>query len=70
MGMFDRPETQHFTRMQRELMDRLAEIEAEDADACAHCGGEDCICCEIYQDRQRWDPDILDHMESDNPYYA
>lgn len=38
----------------RQTVKRLAEIEKEDASACANCGGEDCICCEIYHDRQRW----------------
>jgi len=37
-----------------EVAKRLAEIEASDKNACDHCGGEDCICCEIYLDRQRW----------------
>lgn len=36
------------------LLQRLAEIEQEDEDRCAGCGGEDCICCEYYHDRQRW----------------
>ena len=39
---------------QRKLAERLAEIERQDANACAKCGGEDCMCCEIYHDRQRW----------------
>lgn len=43
-----------YTRLQQELIGRLAQIEQEDADACAGCGGEDCCCCEIYLDRQRW----------------
>lgn len=42
------------TAAQRQLAERLAEIEREDADVCANCGGEDCICCEIYHDRMRW----------------
>lgn len=37
-----------------ELARRLSSIEESDADACAHCGGEDCVCCDIYQDRLRW----------------
>ena len=45
-----------FTALQKQVIDRLAEIEQSDADACAGCGGEDCICCEIYHDRQRWVP--------------
>lgn len=43
-----------FTALQQETINRLAEIEQQDADACASCGGEDCACCEIYHDRQRW----------------
>lgn len=39
---------------ERKLAERLAEIEQEDADRCADCGGEDCVCCEYYLDRQRW----------------
>lgn len=39
---------------ERKLAERLAEIEREDADRCAGCGGEDCICCEYYLDRQKW----------------
>lgn len=48
------PFENHYTREQAKLINRLAEIEQEDADACASCGGEDCICCEIYHDRQKW----------------
>lgn len=43
-----------FTAIQQRVIGRLAEIEQEDADACANCGGEDCVCCERYVDRQRW----------------
>ena len=43
-----------YTYLQRQVIKRLAEIEQHDRDACANCGGEDCVCCEIYQDRQRW----------------
>lgn len=42
------------THYERELAERLAQIEDEDADRCANCGGEDCICCEYYHDRQKW----------------
>lgn len=42
------------TAAQRQLAERLAEIEREDANACSNCGGEDCICCEIYHDRMCW----------------
>lgn len=49
-----------YTALQTSLIDRLAEIEQSDADACAGCGGEDCMCCEVYHDRQRWvEPDEL-----------
>lgn len=43
-----------YTRLQQEIIGALAEIEQEDADRCANCGGEDCICCEYYHDRQKW----------------
>ena len=46
--------TMILTADQRKLAERLAEIEREDADRCRNCGGEDCICCEYYQDRQKW----------------
>jgi hypothetical protein len=63
-----------YTQLQRQIIDRLAEIEKEDEDACANCGGEDCICCEIYLDRQKWqDPDqLLDQLfaEIDDLYYG
>lgn len=52
MGM--REFTALLTADQRRLAERLAEIEQEDADRCANCGGEDCICCEYYLDRQKW----------------
>lgn len=42
------------TAVQRQTLERLAEIEQEDADRCAGCGGEDCCCCEYYLDRQKW----------------
>jgi hypothetical protein len=42
------------TADQRRLAEKLARIEEADANACANCGGEDCICCEIYHDRQKW----------------
>ena len=42
------------TAHQRRIAERLAEIEREDADRCASCGGEDCACCEYYLDRQKW----------------
>lgn len=49
-----------YTQLQMEVINRLAEIEQQDANACANCGGEDCICCEIYHDRQKWvEPDEL-----------
>ena len=58
-----------FTALQREIIGRCAEIEQEDEDACAHCGGEDCVCCEIYHDRQKWkSPRELLYDEIGNPY--
>ena len=42
------------TYEERKLAERLAQIEEEDSERCANCGGEDCICCEYYHDRQRW----------------
>ena len=50
MGEF----TALLTAEQRRLAERLSEIEQEDADRCENCGGEDCICCEYYLDRQKW----------------
>lgn len=50
----NKPFRNMLTRDERELAERLAQIEDEDADRCAHCGGEDCICCEYYHDRQKW----------------
>ena len=43
-----------YTSLQRGLINKLAEIEESDRNACANCGGEDCVCCEIYVDRQKW----------------
>lgn len=49
-----------YTRLEKEIIGVLAKIEKQDEDICASCGGEDCICCEIYHDRQRWkEPDEL-----------
>lgn len=48
------PFTDLLTYEQRKLAERLSEIEQEDANRCANCGGEDCICCEVYLDRQKW----------------
>lgn len=45
---------QTYTTLQKQIIGRLAEIEQEDADRCANCGGEDCACCEYYLDRQKW----------------
>lgn len=42
------------TATQRKFAERLAEIEREDAKRCSNCGGEDCVCCEIYIDRMKW----------------
>ena len=46
--------TDFLSRYDRALAERLSEIEREDEERCAHCGGEDCICCEYYHDRQKW----------------
>lgn len=46
--------TNLLTAEERIITERLAEIEQEDAYRCARCGGEDCICCEYYHDRQLW----------------
>lgn len=46
--------TNFLTANQRKFAETMAKIEAEDRETCSHCGGEDCVCCEIYQDRQRW----------------
>lgn len=66
-----------YTATQMEILKRLAEIEQEDEDRCANCGGEDCICCEYYHDRQKWvEPDELFAYEDvfsgwhDDDYYA
>lgn len=53
-GLQDCMEFTKLTSLQRQVAERLAEIEQEDADRCASCGGEDCICCEYYIDRQNW----------------
>ena len=59
--------TDTFTALQRSIINRLAEIEKADADACAGCGGEDCVCCEIWHDRQKWvSPEEL--FEEDDYY--
>lgn len=43
-----------YTQLQKAIIKSLAEIEEQDRNACAGCGGEDCMCCEIYHDRQKW----------------
>jgi hypothetical protein len=59
-----------FTALQQETINRLAEIEQQDVDRCASCGGEDCVCCEIYHDRQKWvSPEALFEQDDDNYYY-
>ena len=56
-----------YTAAQMSVLKRLAEIEQEDEDRCAGCGGEDCICCEYYHDRQKWvEPDEL--FADDDPF--
>ena len=53
----------YLTAIQRKTLGHLAEIEHEDADRCAECGGEDCICCEYYHDRQKWkSPEELEEL--------
>lgn len=60
----------YLTYYQRKTLERLAEIEQEDADRCANCGGEDCICCEYYLDRQKWkSPEELFTPEYGDPMY-
>lgn len=62
--------TSYLTAVQRQALERLAEIEREDADRCAGCGGEDCICCEYYIDRQKWvSPEELFAHELGDPMY-
>lgn len=48
--------TQYLSARQRSMLEAQASIEASDAAACESCGGEDCACCEIHLDRQRWKP--------------
>lgn len=43
-----------YTSAEMEILKRFAEIEQEDEDRCKSCGGEDCMCCEYYHDRQQW----------------
>lgn len=53
-----------YTALERRVITRLAEIEQEDANRCSNCGGEDCICCEVYIDRQKWvSPEELFYYE-------
>jgi len=55
---------------ERKTLERLAEIEREDADRCESCGGEDCVCCEYYVDRQKWkSPEELFGHELGDPMY-
>lgn len=44
------------SKREKRLYSKLAEIERNDALKCISCGGEDCICCSLYLDRQRWIP--------------
>lgn len=56
-----------YTQLQQEVIGRLAEIEQEDAGRCASCGGEDCVCCEYWHDRQAWQgPEELFADDYDN----
>lgn len=65
-----------YTSAQMQVLERLAEIEQEDEDRCKDCGGEDCMCCEYYHDRQNWvEPDKLFENEMfdgwhDDDYYC
>ena len=62
--------TNYLTAVQRQTLERLSEIEKEDADRCAKCGGEDCVCCEYYLDRQKWvEPYELFEHEIGDPMY-
>lgn len=62
--------TNYLTSIQRQTLERLAEIEQEDADRCSSCGGEDCICCEYYIDRQKWkSPEEMFSPEFGDPMY-
>ena len=61
--------TDFLTAVQRKTFERLAEIEQEDADRCANCGGEDCICCEYYLDRQKWkSPEEMLSQWNESPF--
>lgn len=53
-GLIGQNEFRELTSYERTVANRLAEIEKEDEDRCNGCGGEDCICCEYYLDRQKW----------------
>lgn len=70
-GLQDKTEfTNYLTSYQRATLGKLAQIEQEDADRCADCGGEDCICCEYYLDRQQWkSPKELFFPEYGDPMY-
>ena len=46
--------TDFLDRYDKALLEKLSDMEQEDADRCAQCGGEDCICCEYYHDRKKW----------------
>lgn len=60
----------YLTSYERRTLNRLAEIEEEDADRCSGCGGEDCVCCEYYIDRQKWkSPEELFGHEIGDPMY-
>ena len=62
--------TNYLNAVERQTLKRLAEIEQEDADRCENCGGEDCVCCEYYIDRQKWvEPEELFGHEPGDPMY-
>ena len=64
-----------YSRMEKEFITKMAKIERQDADACSQCTGEDCACCEIYQDRMLWDDyglvfDDVDFIEEPDEWYV
>lgn len=73
-GLIGKDTFRELTTHERAIAERLAEIEREDEERCRNCGGEDCICCELYIDRQKWvSPEELFGWDGDpydlNPAY-